>query len=155
MGAGPWTLFPLEDEVDDFRLLDKKVRDGFQLFAHFCAVESFVALGAGRPDCRAARCIEQAKLDPAGVCDFAHNAAECVDFTDQVALRNATNCRITGHLSDQVKVEREQRRSQPHARGSGSGFTTGMSGTHNEDIKTFGTGHNLRGVSLGQRGNRL
>jgi hypothetical protein len=41
-------------------------------------------------------------LDTHGVGHFAHYTAQRVDLTHQVALRDASNRRIAGHLRDQV-----------------------------------------------------
>src|ERR1700722_18041533 len=89
-----------ENQVDHFGLLDEEVGNGFEFFAHLDAVESFVALGAGRPDGRAAGGIEEAELDAASVSDFAHDAAEGVDFANEMALGDSADGRVAGHLRD-------------------------------------------------------
>ena len=92
----------LEDEVDYFGLLDEEVGDGLQFFAHAGAVEGLVALGAGRPDGGASGGVEEAELDAAAVGDFSHDAAEGVDFADEMAFGDAADGGVAGHLGDKV-----------------------------------------------------
>jgi hypothetical protein len=47
---------------------------------------------------------EETELDAAGVGDLAHDAAEGVDLADEMALGDAADGGIAGHLRDQVKV---------------------------------------------------
>lgn len=67
----------------------------------------FVALRAGRPDRWAARGVQEAKLNANGVRDFAHNAAERINFSDEVPFGDPADCGIAGHLGDEIYVECE------------------------------------------------
>src|SRR5664280_367129 len=73
------SLFPvpcsLYFEIHNLGLLDEEIRLALQDLAHLHAVECLVALRAGGPDGRAARGVEQAELNAAGVGDLAHDAA--------------------------------------------------------------------------------
>ncbi len=80
---------------------------GLEHLAHLQPILLLVALGARRPHRRAARSIQQAKLDAHGVGDLAHDAAEGVHLAHQVALGNAADGGIARHLRDQVHVEGE------------------------------------------------
>jgi len=122
-------------------LLDEEVGDGLELFAHLGAVECLVALGAGAPDGGAAGGVEQAELDAAGVGDLAHDAAEGVDLADQMALGDAADGWVAGHLGDEVEVEREERCAQTHARGGGGGFAACVAGADDKDVEMFGERH--------------
>ena len=128
-------------DVHDFGLLDEEIGLRLEHFAHFYAVLLLVALRAGRPDGRAARSVEQAELDADGVGDFAHDAAEGVDFAHKMALGDAADGRIAGHLRDEIEVQREEGGAQAHARGGDGGFAAGMSGSDDDDIVLFGEGH--------------
>ncbi len=145
-GTRTQILAGVDDEVDDFGLLDEEVGDGLQLFAHLDAVEGLVALGAGAPDGGAAGGVEEAELDAAGVGDFAHDAAEGVDFPDQMAFRHTAYCRVAGHLCDEVEVEREERRAQAHARGGGGGFAASVAGADDEDVELLGEARYVGGL---------
>ena len=126
----------LKNEVDDFGLLDEEIGLRLQHLAHLDAVLLLVALGAGRPDGGAAGGVEQAELDADGVGDFAHDAAEGVDFADEMALGDAADGGIAGHLRDEVEVEREEGGAQAHARGGDGGFAAGVSGADDERRRT-------------------
>ena len=85
-------------------------------------------MGAGAPDGGAAGGVEEAELDAAGVGDFAHDAAEGVDFADEMAFGYAADGGVAGHLRDEVEVEGEEGGAQAHARGGGGGFAAGVAG---------------------------
>ena len=92
-------------------------------------------MGAGAPDGGAAGGVEEAELDAAGVGYFAHDAAEGVDFADEVALGYAADGGVAGHLGDEVQVEGEEGRAEAHARGGRGGFAAGMAGAYDQDVK--------------------
>ena len=63
---------------------------------------------------------------PQAVGDFAHDAAEGVDFADEMAFGYAAYGGVAGHLRDEVEVEGEEGGAQAHARGGGGGFAAGV-----------------------------
>ena len=95
----------------------------------------------GTPDSGAARGVEQAELDADGVGDFAHDAAERVDFADEVALGHAADGRIAAHLGDEVEVHGDERGLEAHARGGHGRFAAGVPGAHHDDIVLFSKSH--------------
>ena len=54
-----------------------------------------------------------------------------------MALGHATDGWVAAHLRDQVEVQREQRRTQPHARGRGGGLAAGMACPHDQNVELF------------------
>ena len=100
-----------------------------------------VALGARGPDGGAAGGVEQAELDADGVGDFAHDAAEGVDFADQMAFGDAADGGIAGHLRDQVDIERVEGGLQAHAGGGHGGFASGVAGADDHHVELFGERH--------------
>ena len=94
-------------------------------------------MGAGTPDGGAAGGVEEAELDAAGVGDFAHDAAEGVDFADEMAFGYAADGGVAGHLGDEVEVEGEEGGAEAHARGGGGGFAAGVAGADDEDVELF------------------
>ena len=64
-----------------------------------------VTLGAWGPDSRATGSVQQTELDADRVGDFTHDSAQGVNLTYKVAFRDAANCRVAGHLSDQIDVQ--------------------------------------------------
>jgi len=137
-----WTVF--DDQTCHFRLFDLQIRLRLENFAHLQPVGLFVALRPRRPDGRAPRSIQQAELDADRVSDLAHDAAERVDFANQVTLRDATHRRIARHLRDQVDVERVERSLQPHARRSHGGLASGMASADDDYLELFRALHRER-----------
>ena len=130
-----------DHKVDDFGLADVEAGLGLENLAHLHAVKLLVALGARAPDGGAARGIEQAELDANSIGDFAHDAAERVDFADQMALGDAADGGVAAHLRDEVEVHGDERGLQAHARGSHGGLAAGMTGAHHDHIVLFGESH--------------
>ncbi len=128
----------LDHEVDDFGLLDEEVGLGFEDFAHFDAVEGFVALGAGGPDGRAAGGVEETELDAGGVGYLAHDSAEGVDFADEMAFGDAADGGVAAHLGDEVEVEGEDGRAEAHAGGGHRGFASGVACSYDDYVELFG-----------------
>ena len=125
-----------------------EVRLRLEHLAHLDAVLLLVALRSGRPNCWAARSIQQAKLDAHRVSDFAHDAAECIDFADEVPFGNSANGGIARHLRDEVNVKRVERGLQAHASGSHGGLASGMTGADHDNVIGFGE---LRQTSVSPR----
>src|SRR5580658_2581267 len=136
-----WGTQVFEDQIYGFGLLDVEVGLVFEDFAHFYAIKLLVALGAGAPDGGTAGGVEQAKLDADRVCDLAHNAAESVDFADQMALGDAADGGVAGHLGDQVEVHGDDRRLEAHARGGHGRFAAGVACADYGDVELFGEAH--------------
>src|SRR5277367_1889948 len=130
-----------EDYVGYFGLFDEQIWLRFEHFAHFYAVLLLVALRARRPYGGAAGGVEEAELDAYGVGYFAHDAAEGVDFADEMALGDASDGRVAGHLRDEVEIEREQGGAHAHA-GRGRGrLAAGVSGADDDYVVLFSKGH--------------
>jgi len=136
-------LNALQDQIRYFRLLDLQIGLRFQDFAHFQAVGLFIALGAGGPNGGAARCVQQAELDSDGVGDFAHDAAEGVDFADQMAFGDASDGRVAGHLRDEINVQSVERGLEAHAGAGNGGFASGVSGADDDHVEMFGELHEV------------
>ena len=122
-------------------MLDLQIWLRLQDLAHLQAIGLLVALGAGRPDGGSARSIEQAKLDADRVGDFAHDAAEGIDFADQMALGNSADGGVAGHLRNEVDVQRVEGGLQAHAGRGHGGFASGVSGADHDYVEMFGEGH--------------
>src|SRR6266496_3992676 len=114
---------------------------GFQNPAHLKSVEGAIRLSSRRLNRGTTRAIEQAKLDARPVDDASHDSAERVDFANQVSLGDAANCRVTGHLADQIKIDRYQRGPRAQT-GSGRGcLATCVASSYNKDIKLLVENH--------------
>jgi len=149
-------LFPVfEDEVDDFGLANVEAGLGLEDLAHFDAVELLVALGARAPDGGAARGVEEAELDADGVGNFAHDAAESVDFPDEMALGDAADGGVAAHLGDEVEVHGDERGLEAHVGGGHGGFAPGVSGADDNDIVLLGESHPILFYGWNQSGAAL
>jgi len=95
----------------------------------------FVALCAGRLDCRAFGFVEEAKLDSGGVGVDSHFAAEGVDFTDNLAFGLSADGGVARHLGDGVEVAGEEQGARPHASGGERGFAARVAGSADDDVE--------------------
>ncbi len=73
--------------------------------------------------------------------DFAHDAAQRVDFANEVTLGDSADRGIAGHLRDQVKIQREQCGAQAHARTRHGRFAACVAGADDDQIVLFGKSH--------------
>jgi hypothetical protein len=80
-------------------------------------------------------------LNSYGVCDLAHNAAEGVDFADEMSLGDTAHRRIARHLGNEIDIKRVKRRLQSHARTSHGRLATGMPGSDDDNVELFGELH--------------
>jgi hypothetical protein len=80
--------------------------------------------------------VERLELDPSAVRGPALEPAESIDLGHQVALSDATNSRIAGHLRYRSTIEGHQRHRRPLARRCGRSLTAGMAGAHHHDIES-------------------
>ena len=145
---GPLCL--VEHQVHHFRLLDVQICLRLQHLAHLHPVLVLVALCPGRPHRRPARGIQQPELDPDRIRHLAHNAAQCIHFPHQVALGDAPNGGIARHLRDQIQIETEQRRPQPHPGSRHRRFAARVTRTHNYNVVLFRKRHNTSILELWQ-----
>jgi hypothetical protein len=76
-------------------------------------------------------------LDSYGVGDFAHDAAERVDFPDEMAFGDAADGGVAGHLRDEIDVQSEEGGLQAHAGGGHGGFASGVSGADYYYVEMF------------------
>jgi hypothetical protein len=140
-GHSPRIADLLHFEVHHLSLLDEEIRLALQDLAHLHAVEGLVALRARGPDGWAARGVEQAELNAAGVGDLAHDSAQRVDLADEVSLGDAADGGVAAHLRDEVEVQGEEGRAQPHARGGHGRLAPGVPGADYHHIELLGKRH--------------
>ena len=116
-------------------LFDPQVRLALQNLLHANPVLLLIALGAGRPDRRAAAGIEQPELNSNRIRHFAHDAAERVDLADEMTLGNTADRGIAGHLRDQVGVHRDHHGAQSHAGAGTRGLAAGVAPTDHDNVE--------------------
>src|SRR6185369_11068532 len=98
----------IEHKIDDFSLPQMEIRGRFKRAPHLGAIAHAIRLGSWRLNRRAARSIEQSKLNASTIDDAAHDAAERVDLAHEMSLRNSTNRGIARHLTDEIEIQRNQ-----------------------------------------------
>src|SRR5690606_38270857 len=97
----------------DYHIIDGLLEDGeigllFQCGSDHGFIQGSVNLCAGGTDCRDLAGIKYAELDTTAISSPTHQPAECIDLLDEVALADATDGRITGHLSKSIHAMRQQ-----------------------------------------------
>jgi hypothetical protein len=97
----------MDDEVNDLSLSQMQIRRRFERSTHLGAISHAVGLRSRRLNRRSTRTIQQSKLNSRAVNHAAHNAAERVNFADEMAFRDSTDCGITRHLPDEIEIERD------------------------------------------------
>ncbi len=78
---------------------------------------------------------------PASSVAIAIAPPERVDFLDQVALADAADRGVAGHLPERLDVVGEQQRARAHARGGERGFGAGMAAADDDHVETIGEIH--------------
>src|SRR5688572_8630111 len=116
---------------------------------HLGAVESPIRLCPRRLNCRPARAIEQAKLDAGPVDDSAHDTAERIYLSNNMAFSDPADRRIARHLPDKVKIDRYQRRLCAKPRRGRCRLAPCVAGTDYNYIKAFVKHFNYRYRSKG------
>ena len=86
-------------------------------------------------------------MDAGQVGGAAHQAVEGVDFADQVALADAADGGVAGHLADAGAAVGDQDGAGAHAGGGGGGFAAGVASANDDDVE--GSAH---GRFIGPRG---
>ncbi len=112
-----------------------------QKMAHHLMIDAAIALGPGGAHGRTLAPVQQPVLQCRAIRSPSHQAAQRIHLMDQVALADAADGGIAGHLRNGIEVLRDQ----PHARtptGRGPGrLTAGMARTHDDDIHLVGVFH--------------
>ena len=106
-------------------------------------IKDAVGLRAGGSHCRALAGVERAELDARLVGGDCHRAAESVDFAHQVALADAADGRVAGHLAERFQGVGEQQRARAGAGGRQRGLGAGLAATHHDHVESVWKVHQL------------
>ncbi len=101
------------------------------------SIKRAIRLGTGSLHGRPFAAVQQSKLDPGLIRQPPHDTVQGIDFTNQMPLSQAPNCRIARHGSQIVTAQRDQRGVGPHARGYHRGLNARMPATNNNHIVMF------------------
>ena len=97
-------------------------------------VKLAVGLGTRPAHSRALAAIQQLEVDAGHIGGPTHQAVQCIDLADEMALSYAADRRIARHLADRPDLVGEQKRAGTDARGRSSGLAACMSPAHHDDV---------------------
>ena len=119
------------------RLLEQgQVRLTFQGMANGSLIENAICLGTGGSHGRSLAAVQYPELDTGLVGGFSHGATEGIYLFHQMAFTNASDGRVTGHLTQGFNVVGQQQGLGTHACSRQRGLGTGMATTNDNDIET-------------------
>ncbi len=144
LGHDPDHRVAREQQVVHGLLEEREIRLAFQAGADCLLVEDPVGLGAGRPDRGPLARIEDPELDARLVRCDGHRTAQRIHFLDQVALADATDGRVAGHLAQRFDVVREQQRGAAHPRGRKRGLGARMAAADDNHLETLLEVHDFK-----------
>jgi hypothetical protein len=92
--------------------------------------------------------VQHPELNPRLIDDPTHQPAKSIEFTNQVAFRNPSYCRIARHLRYKIQVESNNGCLRPQPGSGVRSFAPGVSCANHNDIKLFVKGpHNWLGLN--------
>ena len=97
-----------DHEPRDISLLHVEVRMALEERLHAELIGLLVALRSRSPDARSLCGIQHAELNAGRIGVQPHRAAEGIDLTDHMPLRQTSDRRVTGHLPDGIGILSEQ-----------------------------------------------
>ena len=122
-------------QIVDGLLENRKVRLRFQPSTDRRLIERAIGLATRRAHRRTFRRIQRAPLDARAIGGPAHDAAERIDFLDQMPLADAADGRIAAHLPERFDVVRQQQRARTEPRRRERSLGAGMAATDDDHIK--------------------
>ena len=125
----------LDDEIAALLLEQREVRLILERAPDERLVERAIRLHARRAHRRTLAGVERARLDRGRIRGARHDAAQRIDFLDEVTLADAADGRIAAHLAERLDGLRQQQRARTHARGRERGFGARVSATHDDYVK--------------------
>ncbi len=146
-GDGAGDAVALEDQVVDRLLEEPEVGLVLQAAADGRTVEDAVGLRARGPHRRALARVEGAELDAGLVGGERHGPAQRVDLAHQVALADAADRRVAGHLPQRLDGVREQQRARAGAGRGQGGLGAGVAAADDDHVETGGKVHGSAGAA--------
>ena len=125
-------------EARHISLLHIEARLALEQGFHAELIRFLVALRAWSPNTWAFGGIQHTELNTGGIGIQTNRAAEGIDLSNHVALRQPTDRRITGHLPDRVRILSEQEGFAAEPRRSQRRLYACMAGPDDYDIIGFG-----------------
>ena len=133
----------LYQQAFDAALPQVEVRRSLDNALHTLPVGGLVRLNTSGADRRSLARVQNAELDPGLVDRARHFTAEGVDFAHQMALADAADSRIAGHLANVVEIEGQQQSRAAETRRGERGFYPCVAGTDHNDVVVHSDSHLL------------
>ena len=143
LGGDPGGTITLEQDVVDRLLEEPEVWLVLQAAADRLPIEGAVGLRAGGANRGPLRGVQGAKLDAGLVRGDGHRAVQRIDFLDQVALADAADRRVAGHLAERLDAMGQQQGPAAQPRRSERGFGPGMAAADDDDVEFGGEQHGV------------
>src|SRR5262249_23661104 len=96
--------------------------------------------GPGALPARTFAAVQHAELDSGLVRDPPHESIERIDLPNQMALAQASDCRVARHLADGGEAMCYQRRARAHARGRGGCLAAPVPSPDDDDVEALAHG---------------
>jgi hypothetical protein len=133
----------VEYKVDNLSLPEVEIGSGFKRAPHLASIPHAISLSSRRLHRGTTGTIEQPELNSCAIYNPAHNAAERVDFSHEVSLRDSTNGGIAGHLADEIQIQRNEAGFRAQSSRGRSGLTARMAGANHYYIEDLVKRHGL------------
>ena len=99
------------------------------------AIELAIRLGPGTANRRPLGPVEHPELDAAAIRRPAHDAIERIDFPDEMALAEAADGRVAGHLANGRKLVGDERGLGPEPRRRRGRLGPGVTAANDDDVE--------------------
>ncbi len=133
----PHNVVAVDDQVLDRGLDNLEISGLRDRRLHGLAVELAVGLGARALHGRALGLVEHPELNAGGVSHAAHEPVERIDLAHQMALAEAADGRVAGHLTDRVEAVGEKRGPGAEARGRRCSLAAGVPAADDDHVETL------------------
>jgi hypothetical protein len=130
-----------DDEVDDRLLEDREILRVLENRSHGGLVEHSIGLRTSGAHGRPLAGVQHAKLDSGAVGRSAHDAVECVDFLDEVALADPADRRVARHRADRFDALRQQQRRRAGTGRSRRRLGSGMTAADDDHVEVIREPH--------------
>ena len=127
-----------EQQSLDGPLFDVEVGERHQEPLHLGAVDLHVGLGTRGAHGRPLLGVEVFEVDGGAVGDASHDAAQRVDFADELPLCLTTDGRVAGHVADGIDVHGQEQGPAPHDGERVSRLAAGVSAADDDGVISGG-----------------
>ncbi len=138
----------LHEQVVDRLLEQRQVRLGFEAPADRRLVKDAIGLRAGCAHGRTLARVQRPELDPGLVGGDRHRPAERVHLLDEVALADAPDRGVAGHLAERLDAVRQQQRLAAHPCGGERCLGAGVATADDDDLEAIREFHEINDLLL-------